>query len=453
MATVTQRYPSGPKGMPLLGSIPEMQRKGVVDFYYGMWKTYGDFASLTLGPLRSFLIVRPEHIQHVLVKNPEIYIKGISHEKLRTAIGNGILTLEGERWTQQRRLMQPTYTPKGIRTFANLMSDATRDMLDRWDTRIAPDERVDIGGEMTRITMRVISEAMFSIDISANSNEAARSLIALLEYTSQSGASLVDTPLFIPTPRNQRLKAAKASLRAFLMGIIAKKREEGLGHDLLSLLMSSRDEETGNYMTDDQLHDEVLITIFAGHETTANLLTWTWYLLSQHPEVEEQLHAELDRALGGRDATLDDLGALPYTRQVLDEVLRIYAPTPVLARDAAAEDTIDDYHVPKGSLMIVLPYATHRHPEFWARPEAFYPDHFTPEQVEARPKLAYIPFGTGRRICIGQYFAQMEAMLILATVAQRYRPRLAQPHDGRIRFVGVARPKEPIIMTLQKRQN
>lgn len=204
-------------------------------------------------------------------------------------------------------------------------------------------------------------------------------------------------------------------------------------------------------MSDEQLHDEVLITIFAGHETTASLLTWTFYLLSQHSEVEAKLHEELERVLAGRTPTLDDIASLPYTRMVLDETLRLYSPVPVLARDSVTDDEIDGHLIPKGAMVTVVPYATHRHPEFWDHPLEFYPEHFTEERVAQRPRYAYFPFGSGQRICIGIHFAQMEAALILAEVAQRYRARLAEENDGSVRYIGVARPASPIMMQLERR--
>lgn len=446
VSTAAPTFPAGPKGLPGIGSLLDFRREGALDFYHTLWQRYGDVASATIGPIKFVVVVRPEHIQHVLVKHPEKYIKGLSHEKLRVAIGNGILTLEGEKWYRQRKLMQPTYTPKNIKAFATIMTDESQNLIGRWQNQLSPDRVVDINQEMTKTTMKVISRTMFGLDMDENFREAARALITLLEYTSASTNSLIDMPLFIPTPGNQRLKHAKQVLREFLMGVIQARRTNGLSDDLLSMLMSSRDEETGNMMTDEQLHDEALITFFAGHETTASLLTWTWFLLSKHPEVEAKLHAELACVLKGRTPTLDDLPNLTYTRMVLDEALRLYSPVPLLARDAVEEDELAGYHIPKGTMVVAMPYATHRHPQYWQKPLEFYPEHFEAAAVAQRPRYAYFPFGSGQRICIGLHFAHMEAALILADVAQRFQLRLAQPNDGRLTYVGVARPKQPIMM-------
>jgi cytochrome P450 len=431
-----------------LNNIFDLRRKGIIDFYYDAWREHGDVVQIQMGPLNSFSFVRPEHIQHILVKNPDIYVKGMTHDKLRVAIGNGILTLEGERWFRQRRLMSPTYTPKGIRAFADIMTEEAKKLLARWRNTT---DIVDINLEMTRVTMSVISRAMFGFDIGSDFKETITALYELLEYTSNTTNSLIDVPLFIPTPGNQRLKWAKQTIREFIFKIINQRRKEGLRDDLLSMLMSARDEDTGELMSDEQLHDEVLITIFAGHETTASLLTWTFYLLSRYPEVEARLHEELAQVLNGRTPTMDDLSNLPYTRMVLDETLRLYSPVPVLARDAAATDELAGYTISKGSMVTVVPYVTHRHPEFWEHPLAFYPEHFTPERVAQRPKYAYFPFGSGQRICLGIHFAQMEAALILAEVAQRYRVELARENNGSVRYIGVARPASPILVKLQPR--
>jgi cytochrome P450 len=447
----TKALPAGPTGLPVIGNLLQMQRQGMLDFYRKLWEDCGDVATASIGPMKFLMVTRPEHIQHVLVKNADKYVKGLSHDKLRLAIGNGILTLEGDVWSRQRKLMQPTFTPKGIKPFAEIMSEEAQGLIDRWNAGLPGTWQVDISQEMQRVTMKVISRSMFGLDMDRDFTSASHALVALLEYTAATSTGLIDIPLFVPTPANRRLKEAKAELREFLMGVIRKRREEGLRNDLLSMLMTAKDADTGEVMTDEQLHDEALIIFFAGHETTASLLTWTWYLLSKHPDVEKKLHDELATVLGGRRPTLEDIPNLPYTRMVLDESLRHYSPVPIVARDLLEDDELAGYKIPKGTLAVVALYNTHRHPEFWERPLDFYPEHFTPEAVAARPRYAYSPFGAGPRICIGLHFAQMEAVLILADVAQRFRLRLARPHDGSVRYVGVTRPATPILMAVEKR--
>lgn len=443
--------PPGPGGLPLVGNLFDMQRAGMLDFYHDLWRKHGDTASAAIGPMKFVMLTRPDHLQHVLVKNPGKYIKGLSHDKLRVAIGHGILTLEGESWTSQRKLMGPTFTPRGIKPFADIMADEAHALVDRWQGRLDTDPVVDINQEMTRITMRVISRSMFGIDMDRDFSGASDALVALLDYTASATTSMIDVPLFVPTAKNRRLKEAKQELREFLMGIIQRRRSEGLQNDLLSMLMTARDADTGEMMTDEQLHDEALIIFFAGHDTTSSLLTWTWYLLSKWPAVEEKMHAELATVLGGRAPGLDDIPNLPYLRQVFDETLRLYSPIPILARDLTEDDRLNGYDLPKGSLVVLALYNTHRHPEFWERREEFYPEHFAEAAVAARPRYAYLPFGAGPRICIGMHFALMEAALVMGEVAQRFALRLARPHDGKVRYVGVTRPDEPILMKLSAR--
>jgi cytochrome P450 len=324
-------------------------------------------------------------------------------------------------------------------------------MVEKW-AALPANSRVNINLEMTSLAMSIISRSMFGIDVGEKSQVFGNALHSLLDWVSNHIMSFVDVPLFIPTPANQRLKQNKEIARKFVFDVINERRQTGHKEDLLSMLMTAKDEETGEVMTDEQLHDEILITFFAGHETTASLLTWTWYLLSLHPEIEEKLHAELDSVLGGRTPTLADIPNLKYTKMLLDEALRLYSPVAVTAREALEDDVIDGYPIPKGSLIMLFPYATHRHPEFWERPLAFYPEHFTEEQVAARPRYAYYPFGAGQRICIGIHFAQMEAVIALAELAQHFSPRLSTVNAGETFFMGVIRPKEPIMMTLEPRK-
>lgn len=440
-----------PKGLPIVGNLPQVQRQGILNYYINLWRTHGDLVQFSMGPLKAFLFVRPEHIQHIFVKNPDKYIKGLSHDRLRTAIGNGILTLEGAPWRSQRRLMQPTYTPKSVRQFSDIMVEASQSIVARWQKLAQTGQPIDLNDEMTQVTIRVIFKSVFGIDMTDDFRHIASALHNLLQYTANSAIAVIDMPLFIPTPRNQQFKAAKQLVREFIFKLIRQRREEGLKDDLLSMLMTAIDEDTGKPMTDEQLHDEILVTFFAGHETTASLLTWTWYLLSHNPEVETKLFAELDAQLNGRVPTLEDTKHLLYARMVLDETLRLYSPIPLIARDVAVADVIEGQEIPVNSMVTVLPYATHRHPDYWEKPEEFYPEHFLPEAVEKRPRYAYMPFGAGHRICIGNHFALLESILFVADIAQRFRLRPADDFDGSTIYFGVLRPKRPVMMRLEPR--
>lgn len=445
------RIAPGPTGAVILGSLPEMARKGMVSFYLDLWRQYGDIARVKMGPMVIHQLIQPEHIHHVLVQNIDNYPKGFSHDKLRVALGYGLLTSEGDLWRRQRRLMAPTYTPRGVARFANIMLDATEEMIARWHTSYKQSDRLSINQEMMRLTMSVISRSMFGIDISHSFARAGQSLIEILEFTAKRTMAFIDPPLFLPTPGNQRYKKALSTIDNFIYDIIHKRRDQAPSDDLLNLLMNVRDEETGLLMDEKQLRDEVLITFFAGHETTALLLTWVWYLLSKHPDIEEKLHNELMQVLGGRMPTLEDIPQLSYTRMIIDETLRLYSPVAIIARDPLNDDIIDGFHIPAGSLITLTPYITHRHPDYWHNPEEFNPDRFLPDQERNRPKFSYYPFGSGPRICLGMHFALLEAVLVVADVAQQYRLRRIAGPEIKPEFVGTLRPSMDVGMTLEQR--
>lgn len=440
----------GPKGLPLIGSIAALRAKGPFGFWFDVWKEYGDVARAQVGPQTLMQFVRPEHVQHILVKNKDNYVKGMSHDALRIPLGFGLLTAEGELWRRQRRLMSPTYTPRSVKHFVGIMLDATDKMLARWQ-EIPTGKAVAINLEMMRLTMSVISRSIFTVDIGEDFAEAGQAVTQILDFATQTSVSLLTLPLSVPTPANQRLKKALATIDEFLYGIIDDRRNKPPGDDLLSLLMQMRDDETGEGMSEKQLRDEVLITFFAGHETTAQLLTWAWYLFSKHPEVEERFHAELAEVLGGRKLGADDVEDLGYTRMVMDETLRLYSPVAIMARDALEEDEVGGYRVPAGCLVTISPYMTHRHRDFWERPLDFFPDHFASEEVKKRPRYAYYPFGAGQRTCIGRHFALLEGALVLAEVGRRYQPRLVPGQEIKSHWSGTLRPDKDVMMVLEER--
>lgn len=449
--SATRTIAPGPRGTVLLGSLPEMRRQGQIQFYLDAWRRFGDVVRLRLGPLTAHLIVQPEHIRHVLVANRDNYRKGIAYRKVELILGAGLFTSEGDLWRRQRRLMQPPFTPGGVKRFTGAITECSAQMLERWQTAAERGQEVDIQREMMRLTMSIIGKTMFSVDVHADAGVVGPAFSAVLEFAAARTVALLDVPLFIPTPMNRRFKEALRTLDAFIYGVIAERRgREDDQEDLLSLLLRARDEETGQGMSERQLRDEVLTIFFAGHETTAQALTWAWYLLSQHPAAERRLHTELATVLGGRAPTAQDLPGLTYTRMVIEEAMRLYPPVWMFARDAIAHDEIGGYHVPAGSMILMSQYLAHRHPAYWEHPEAFDPERFTPERSAGRPHYAYFPFGGGQRTCIGNHFAMLEAQLILATVAQRYRPRLAPGQAVEPVAVGTLRPRHGLWMTLHQ---
>jgi cytochrome P450 len=446
----TRQVP-GPQGLPLVGSLFDMRRQGILDFWTNAWREHGDVVQAHMGPMTVTQFVRPEHVQEVLVSKRDHFVKGFSHDTLRLPLGSGILTAEGGLWQRQRGLMAPTYTPRAVKRYADIMLDVTAKTLARWGA-VPQGTALPINVEMMRLAMSVISRSVFTIDIGQDFAEAGEALATILDFANLRTIALVSPPLWVPTPLNRRMKRALDTMDAFLYGVIAERRSQPPGDDLLWRLMEARDEETGQGMSEKQLRDEVLITFFAGHETTAQLLTWAWYLLARQPDVEARFHAELDTELGGRSPGPRDVEALVYTRMILDETLRLYSPVATMARDAVDDTEVDGYPVPARSIVTLTPYLTHRHPEFWAQPDGFYPDHFAPEAVKARPRYAYYPFGAGPRVCLGKHFALLEATLVLAEIGQRYRLRLASDQPVGVRWSGTLRPDRDVLMTLEKRR-
>jgi len=450
-ASPTHKIAPGPRGVIFLGSLPDI-RKDQLRMYVDAWREFGDVVRFRLGPLTAHLIAQPDHIHHVLVEGKENYSKGIAYEKLKIVLGLGLFTSEGELWRRQRRLMQPLFTARAITKFAPSMTGATEDMLSRWRPYAERGEAKNINFEMMRLTMSIIGRTMLGLDLEGEATETGRAFTFVLDYATHRTISLVNVPLFIPTPLNRRFNEARRTLDSLIYNIIEdRRRRKESKNDLLSMLLDARDEESGERMGEKQIRDEVIIIFFAGHETTAQALSWTWYLLSKHTEVERRLHAELDSVLGGRAPTVDDLPNLNYTRMVIEESMRLYPPVWIFARDAIRDDEIGGYHIPAGSMVLMSQYITHRHPDFWENPEGFDPERFTEERSKNHPHYTYFPFGGGPRICIGNSFAMMEAQLILATVAQSYRLHLMPGYPVEPVALGTLRPRYNIVMTLHPR--
>lgn len=449
-AVTPASHAPGPRGNLLAGSIFDMQRQGQLPFYVDTWRQYGDVVRYRLGPLTAHLIVRPEHVEHVLVRNVANYEKGIGYAKVKALLGDGLLTSEGDFWHRQRRLMQPPFTPRAVVQFAPLIVRTVQEMLERWQQAVSAG--LDVNAEMIRLAATIIGRTMLGVDVGDEAQETGRAFAYVLKFAAQRTIALVDIPLFVPTPANRQFKEAMGILDALVYRLIAERRRAPDDQaDLLSILFNARDEATGGRMTERQLRDEVLVVFLAGHETTALALSWAWMLLAQHPEAEGRLHQEIDTVLGGRAPTVEHLHQLEYTAHVIDEVLRLYPPVWTFPRSAKADDQVGGYHIPKGSLLLTSPYITQRHPEFWDAPDAFDPDRFTVERAAGRPRYAYYPFGAGPRTCIGNNFALLEAALVLATVAQRYRLRLVPGQDLAPAVMGTLRPRSGIKVIVEAR--
>jgi cytochrome P450 len=409
----------------------------------------GRVVQLDLGPRRFHLVHQPDDVKYVLQDNQKNFVK--TYDLVKPLFGDGLLTSNGEKWLRQRRLMQPAFHRVQIAQMAGTMTDATEKMLGRWAGHPAG-KPLDIGSEMMLLTQSIIVRTMFSTDVSANAERIGEAFDYLLSYFNRYLFSPVQIPLAWPTPANRRFKRERDFITRTVYAILAERRRTGRQEaDLISMLLAARDEGDGQGMTDEEIRDEIVTIFLAGHETTATLLSWTWHALSQHREIRRRLEAELAEVLGGRPPTFDDLPRLTYARRILDEALRLYPPAWMFARTAVADDEIGGYAVPAGATIFLSPYVTQRSPEFWPEPEAFDPERFRPEAVEARHKFAYFPFAAGPRKCIGDQFALVESTLLLATISQRYRLRAVPGYTVRPTPLATLRPRPGLLMTLEAR--
>ncbi|HEV2852060.1 MAG TPA: cytochrome P450 [Thermoanaerobaculia bacterium] len=419
------RIPPRPRGYPLVGVLPRLM-SDPVRFCTRMMLQYNDLVRLDLGVGSIYLVTLPEHMHQVLVENNDNYWKGDVFERTRFLFGNGLVVNEGESWRRQRRLMQPAFAHRRVASLVPIMTDVVEQRLAGWEAASETGEPLEIGREMMSLTLGIIVKTMFSLSIDDRELRVmSRCFNTALEQITLRMATYF-LPEWVPLPGQRARRQAVATLDEMVYRIIRERRESGREFDdLLSMLLSARDTETGEGMTDREIRDEVMVTLFGGYEATADALTWTWFLLGEHPHVDDRVREEVASVLGGRAPSFEDLAGLTYTAQVAQEAMRLYPPFWFYNRTAIGDDEIGGYRIPAGAQILLCPYATHRHPEFWEVPEAFRPERFEPAQVASRPRHAYVPFGTGPRMCIGRHLAMLEMQLILALVAQRYRPRLA----------------------------
>lgn len=425
---------------------------GFLDYVARLWRQHGDVFEVRLGRKRLMFVLHPDGVEHATVKARQRYDKGASVESTREfLLGDGLVASTGPLWKRQRRLMSPFFTPRGVQSYADGMRSDALEVCERWESLSRSGKEVEIGDEMTALTASIILKSMFSVETVQSIERLREAIEAMISFTTRRGLG-VPLPLWLPTATNRRYKEARELVHGSVNRVIADRRrmpQAEWPHDLLTGLMSSRDEETGEGMSDTLLRDEAITAFVAGHETTARTMTAAWYALARNPQVAERLHREVDEVLGDQPPSLNDLQKLPYCLSVVKEVLRVYPPAPIYSRDSLEADRIAGYDVLPETVMLFSPYFTHRHPAFWKDPERFMPERWAGKGGAS--ERAFIPFGSGQRICIGSHFALLESHLLLATLAQRFAPRLRAGHVARWEMHGVLTPANGMPMTIEAR--
>jgi cytochrome P450 len=419
-----------------------------LDFFTTLARTYGDVTSYRMAGERLFLINEPQLIRDVLVTHNRNFTKSRGLERSKRLLGQGLLTSEGAMHLRQRRLMQPAFHRDRVAGYGDLMVGYADRMRRAW----ADGATLDVSREMNRLTLSIVGKTLFDVDVEEQAATVGDALTAVMESFWMTLLPFAEVLERLPVPKLRRARTARARLDAIIYRMIADRRSSGSDRgDLLSMLLAAQDEDDGRGMTDLQVRDEAMTIFLAGHETTANALTWTWFLLSGAPDVEARLHDEVARALQGRLPSVADLPSLSFVERVVTESMRLYPPAWIIGRRAIDEYRIGEYVAPPRSILVMSPYIMQRDERFYSDPERFDPDRWTPEFRAALPKFAYFPFGGGPRQCIGESFAWMELILLVATISQQCRLRLVPGHPVVPQPLITLRARHGMRMTVEKR--
>lgn len=446
----TERRPPGPFYWTPFGPGPEMRRDPLA-FVERISREYGHVACLRLGPVRAYFLNHPDAVKHVLQDNNQNYVKGPIIARVEVMIGKGLFTSEGDVWRRHRRLAQPAFHRERIAGFAGTMVRRTAERLDAWEPAVERGQPIDVAAEMNALALTIVGETLFGRDLAGDAREAGQALRVALEGTAHRALSYLVPPMWVPTARNRALQGSLRTLDALVYDIIdERRRADRPGDDLLGMLMTARDEDSGEGMSRRQLRDEVMTFLLAGHETTAVALAWTWDLLARNPDVAQRARDEIVSVLGDRPPSLEDLPRIPMARMVVEEAMRLYPPVWGIGRQAVAADEIGGYDIPAGALLNLSQWITHRHPDFWENPERFDPERFRPGQDRTRPRFAYYPFSGGPRLCIGEAFSLLEAQLIVAMLLQRYRLTHIDDRPTEIEATLTIRPKGGLPMRIER---
>jgi cytochrome P450 len=455
-ATVLTDVPL-PRSVPLWRSVLNLTRRDPLPHLLRLMRDEGDLVRIPLGPLVYILAQHPDHVGYVLQENAANYRKSFNYEALRMVVGDGLLVSEGDFWKRQRRLAAPAFHRAALVKLVDKMVQSAHEQVQRW-AALPEGAVIDASEELMQLTLRIVGRALFSVELGGSSEadgEATafgKAVTVCLNFVVDRTRSLVRLPGAIPTPRHLRLKRALKTLDATVFRIIEeRRRSQASRDDLLGLLMAARDDETGEAMNDRHLRDEVLTFLAAGHETTANALTWTLYLLSKNPAERRRAEDEVAAVLHGRAPAVEDLPKLEHLRRCVEEAMRLYPPAWFIERQAVADDAMGGKRIPKGAVVGISAFSLHRDPRFFDNPEGFDPDRFLPARSASRPRFAYVPFGGGPRSCIGNQFAMWEAQLILATLLPRLRLDLVPGPEVELDPLVTLRPRGGMAMRVRRR--
>jgi cytochrome P450 len=436
--------PAGPNMLKAFGEI----RRSPMQFLFDTWQEYGDVVQFPIPSPPSYLVNDPDAVRQVLIGRGRDYDKDtIQYRSLSLVTGEGLLTAQLGPWRRQRPLVQPAFHHETLHGIVAHISDASDRLCASWD-ELPDGSVVDIDAAMMHAALEVVGHALFGTDLSADADVLAESTLSALEVVVARARVPLTPPQWLPTPANRRLQRAVRELDRAVDGMLAERGDVSAPQDMLDLLIMARDDH-GQRLSKEEIRDQIVTFIVAGHETVASALTWAWALLARRPELMEQIHVEAAAVLGGRAPTLNDLADLPFARAVFDETLRLYPPAWLITRKAMADDVLGGWNIPAGALIIMSPYLLHRHPAIWSNPEEFDPARFIHGDI---PRTAFIPFGAGLRQCIGKDFAYVEGVLMLAGLAQRYTfsypPGVLPPEPDPLVTI---RPKDGLRVRINRR--
>ncbi|MBI3510108.1 MAG: cytochrome P450 [Bacteroidetes bacterium] len=444
----------GPQSIPLIGNAMGFALNPT-EFVLKNMRKYGDVVFFKALNFKFALVSNPNYIKQILQENNTNYTKGTGYAPLRLFLGNGLLTSEGDFWLKQRRLQQPAFSRKNIQEYSNTVLHAVGEMLDRWEGMTNENKTINLSLELIKLTSRITGITLLSFDFENEPDEFWHALSYALKYVNnRTRTNPFNLPANFPTPANIKFSKASENIDKVIYRTIEMRRNKVDEYtDLLSMLMKSRDEKTGEGMTDKQLHDEVLTIFLAGHETSADALMWCIYLLARNPDAEEKILIEVKNVAKNKPISFEDLPQLIYTSQVIEESLRLYPPIWLIGRQTIKEDKLGDYIIPEKTDIMICPYVMHRHPAYWNEPDKFDPERFSPENSKNRLPYSYIPFGGGPRLCIGQNFAMMELLITVAAIIRKFRIKIVSGDNVKLGAYITLRPEKDIIVQLEKRKS